>query len=70
MPSLALVEFIERLPSLWSRSCGSVAGSCVVLETFSFFQLVLRTSTTPVVCLRASLLLGAATLAPVTLDFL
>jgi hypothetical protein len=68
MPSLALVEVIKRLPSLYFESCGSVARPCIFLETSSFFQLVLRPSVVPIACLCAAFLLGAATPMPVTMD--
>jgi hypothetical protein len=61
MPSLALVEAVERLPSLYSESCGSIAGPCATMETSSLFRLVIRPSTALVTYLHASLLLGATT---------
>jgi len=70
MPSLALVEAIERLPSLYYESCGSIAGPCTALETSSFFRLVTRPSTVLVKYLHATLLLGVATPMLVTLDSL
>jgi hypothetical protein len=70
MPSLALVEVVERLPSLWSRSCGSVAGPCVAMETSSFFQLVTRPLPVLVSYLCVAFLLGSATPIVGTLDSL
>ena len=70
MPSLSLVEVIERLPSLWSRSCGSNVGSCVAMETSSSFRLVTRPLATPITYFHVALLLGATTPTLVTLDSL
>jgi hypothetical protein len=70
MSSLALVEVIERLPSLYFESCASVVGPCVVIKTSSFFQLVLRPLVVPVTYRCAAFLLGAATPMPVTMDSL
>ena len=68
MPSLALVEVVEILPSLWFRSCGSVVGSCATLETSSFFQLVFSPSAAPVACLPATLLPWYVNPMPITQD--
>jgi hypothetical protein len=70
MPSLALVEVIERLPSLWSGSCGSVVGPCVSLETSSFSRLVTRPLVSPVTYLHVASFLGATTPILVTMDSL
>ena len=67
MSFLALVEVVERLPSLWFGLCGSVAGLCATLETSSFFQLVLRSSDAPFTYLHVAFLLGGVTPMPATL---
>jgi hypothetical protein len=61
MPSLTLVEVIERITSLYFGSCGSVVGRCIAHETSSSDRLVIGLSTALVMYMRDALLLGAAT---------
>jgi hypothetical protein len=70
MPSLAPFEVVKRLPSLCSRSFGSIVGPCVALETSSFSLLVARPLSVLVTYLHVASLLGVATPMLVTLDSL
>jgi hypothetical protein len=62
MISLGVVEFIERLPSLYFAACVLVVGRCVVLEITSFFQLGSRPLAVPVAYLHVALILGSVPL--------
>jgi hypothetical protein len=70
MHSLALVEVVKRLPSLWPRSCGSIARPCISMETSSFSRLVTRPLVAPIAYMHAASLLGVVTPMLVTLDSL
>jgi hypothetical protein len=70
MPSLPLFEVIERIPSLYSKLCGSVVGPCTSHETSLSFRLVKRPSAVPVMYLHVASLLGATTPILVNMDSL
>ena len=58
MPFLGLAEVVGRLPSLYFAAYVPIVGLCVVLQTFSFFQLGSKFLFTPIACLHDAFLLG------------